>query len=113
MAEQSSVLTDRLAGWKAVAGLARMFPGGLPVRIPVTLVRDSGEREQTSLEYGTQREVVFVASMGLECDETLTLQCADGAFTVRAEVVALQMAGGVTAVAARFKHPVPNWIVKS
>ncbi|HET7207654.1 MAG TPA: hypothetical protein VFI95_13840 [Terriglobales bacterium] len=99
-----------------VAGLAKFFPEASPVRIPVRLTRLGSAQpvvESTVIEFGTSREVLFATSSSLEFADRLRLQTPDGSLDVEACVVAVQYHEGHTAVAARFSHPVPNWIVKS
>jgi hypothetical protein len=100
-----------------VQRLARFFPGVVQVRIPVNICRipeDSGssEQEQTIIEFGTRREVLFACSVPLEFEERITLCNADGSLRTEASVVAVQIAEGKTAVAARFAGEVPNWIIQ-
>ncbi len=100
-----------------VARLARFFPDGTPVRIPVrvTGVSETGESgsEQTVIEYGTPREVLFASRLPLEFAGRLRLENSDGSLRVEASVVAVQVHDGNTAVAARFTGEVSNWIVKA
>ena len=87
------------------------------MRIPIRLTRMAGETstlsESTVIEYGTPREVLFASSLPLEFADKLRLRNSDGTLDAEACVVALQYNAGRTAVAARFTHAVPNWIVKS
>jgi hypothetical protein len=106
-----------------VADLARFFPEATPVKIPVQLTRKSGTHEghaselgsaeSTVIEFGTQREVLFVCTTPLEFADVLRLRNADGSLDTEASVVALQYRPDATVVAARFLTSVPNWIVKS
>ena len=110
-----------------VASLARFFPEATPVRIPVHVVRtlginqngpnqpslSDGLDESTVIEFGTPREVLFACCMPLEFDDMVRLRTTDGSLDVEASVVAVQYHPGQTIIAARFKTPVPNWIVKS
>jgi hypothetical protein len=99
-----------------VSQLAKFFPDSAPVRIPVRLTfAGSGGplSEQTVIEFGTPREVLFVSSLPLEFADKLRLENADGSLEADASVVALQYHNGRTAVAARFTREVRNWIVKS
>jgi hypothetical protein len=108
-----------------VADLARFFPEATPVRIPVQLTRKSGTHEEqpqpgnlglaesTVIEFGTQREVLFVCTTPLEFADVLRLRNSDGSLDTEASVVALQYRPDATVVAARFLTSVPNWIVKS
>lgn len=97
----------------AVARLAQFFPQASPVRIPVR-VTDGGElSENTVIEFGTPREVLFACTLPLEFADELRLRNADGSLDTSAFVVAVQYHGGKTAVAARFAGEIANWIVKS
>ncbi len=86
------------------------------MRIPVTLTRVGRESgalsENTVIEFGTPREVLFASSVPLEFSETLRLQNSDSSLDAEASVVAVQYHNGRTAVAARFTREVANWIVK-
>lgn len=101
--------------------LAQFFPDATPVRIPVKITRMdacgmelplTASTEQTVIEYGTAREVIFALHMPLEFASQLRVANADGSLDEEASVVALQLNDGSTAVAARFAHEVSNWIVK-
>ena len=100
-----------------VGRLAKFFPEATPVRIPIKLTRTGCETgtptENTIIEFGTPREVLFVSNIPLEFSEILRLQNRDSSLDAEATVVAVQYHDGQTAVAARFTHEVPNWIVKS
>jgi hypothetical protein len=116
---QSGIATAREGS--TVAGLARFFPEATQMRIPVHLARalDSSDatsanfQESTVIEFGTAREVLFSCKTPLEFDDVVRLRTSDGALDVEASVVAVQYHPGQTVIAARFKHSVPNWIVKS
>jgi hypothetical protein len=105
----------------AVAGLARFFPEATPVRMPVQLARllPDGDAaaahftESIVIEFGTPREVLFECNTPLEFADELRLRNSDGSLDVTVTVVAVQYQPGKTAIAARFTHDVPNWIVKS
>jgi hypothetical protein len=92
--------------------LAQFFPGATPVRLPVRVIHEAGESEQTLIEYGTSQEVLFASGLPLEFGERVRVRNADGSLDAEAFVVALQFQSGHTAVAARFAHEVSNWIVK-
>src|SRR5438309_2560221 len=70
---QEATATARTSN-STVAGLARFFPEATPVRIPVQFVRTGVETssspssfsENTVIEFGTSREVLFACSMPLE-----------------------------------------------
>lgn len=100
-----------------VQRLARFFPGIVRVRIPVRVCRireisGSSDQEQTVIEFGTKREVLFACSAPLEFEERITLRNSDGSLETEASVVAVQFGEGKTAVAARFAGDVPNWIIR-
>lgn len=106
--------TGRAPRETSVARLAKFFPNVTPVRIPVKLTRVAGQgTEETVIEFGTPREVLFASTLPLEFADVLRLENADGSLTAEASVVALQYHGAGTAVAARFTGNVANWIVKS
>lgn len=98
-----------------ISRLAKFFPDATPVRIPVRVTgMDSGEQgtEQTVIEYGTPREVLFMSRLPFEFAGRLRLENSDGSLCAEAAVVAVQVQEGRTAVAARFSAEVANWIVK-
>jgi hypothetical protein len=108
-----------------VARLAKFFPEGTPVRIPIRLSRtaspgDGSARENQSvflqntvIEFGTPREVLFVVDHPLEFADRVLLESNDGSLYAEASVVAVQYHTQRTVVAARFLKDIPNWIVKS
>jgi len=104
-----------------VSRLAKFFPQATPVRIPIRLSRtaDSGEGnehtflQETVIEFGTPREVLFALDRPLEFADRVLLESKDGALRAEASVVAVQYHPERTVVAARFLKDVPNWIVKS
>ena len=109
----SQATTSGAAGPSIVGQLARFFPEATPVRIPVKLTRLAADNsENTVIEFGTAREVLFAAVTPLEFADTLRVQNSDGSLDAEAAVVAVQYHNGQTAVAARFTHAVANWIVK-
>jgi hypothetical protein len=123
--------------------LARFFPDATPVRIPVKLSRTLGEGkhgngngngqgrngnhqsdaasrqseqvffQNTVIEFGTPREVLFVVNRPLEFADRVLVESNDGFLRAEAYVVAVQYHTERTAVAVRFLNDVPNWIVKS
>lgn len=100
----------------AAAKLAKFFPTASAVRIPVHLTRLEGVDpvgEETVIEFGTAREVLFACTSRLEFADRLRLQNADASFDVEVQVVAVQYHDGQTAVAARFSRELCNWIIKS
>jgi hypothetical protein len=118
-----------------VSRLARFFPEATPVRIPIKLSRISnngyskgqgnGYRpvsasesddtflQDTVIEYGTPREVLFVLDHPLEFADRVLVESSDGTLHAEASVVAVQYHPERTVVAVRFLKHVPNWIVKS
>jgi hypothetical protein len=105
----------RRAGENPVEKLAKFFPTACPLRMAVRLTRSAGEKlsvENTVIEFGTAREVLFACSQPLEFADLIRLQNSDGSLDVEASVVAVQYHNGQTAVAARFTREVANWIVK-
>jgi hypothetical protein len=113
---QQATAQSRAAQTNTVADLARFFPEATPVRIPVQFTRTGGGpvvQENTVLEFGTCREVLFACATPLEFADILRLRNSDGSLDTEASVVAVQYHPGSTIVAARFLNAVPNWIVKS
>lgn len=100
-----------------VAKLAQFFPEAMRVRIPVRVSRarenPATVAENTVIEFGTPREVLFASSLPLDFEDRIHLENADGSLSVEAEVVAMQLHHGKTAVAARFSRSVTNWIIKT
>jgi hypothetical protein len=108
-----------------VGRLARFFPDATPVRIPIKLSRthgngngDGGPHEnvffqETVIEFGTPREVLFVTARPLEFADRVLIESNDGSLHAEASVVAVQYHPERTVVAVRFLKNVPNWIVKS
>jgi hypothetical protein len=125
--------TVRARESEAVSRLARFFPEATPVRIPIKLSRttdhsngngngngDASAHESetvffqdTVIEFGTPREVLFVVNHPLEFADRVLVESNDGSLHAEASVVAVQYHPDRTVVAARFLQPVPNWIVKS
>jgi hypothetical protein len=121
---QQATAPARAAQTSLVADLARFFPDAAPVRIPIHFTRSgspggesqsvlSGIQENTVIEFGTPREVLFACVTPLEFGDILHLCNSDGSLDAEASVVAVQYHPGATVVAARFLKSVPNWIVKS
>jgi hypothetical protein len=114
-----------------VGRLARFFPEATPVRIPIKLSRvhtngnGNGNRDvsahenedvflqDTVIEFGTPREVLFMVDHPLEFADRVLVESNDGSLHAEASVVAVQYHPERTVVAVRFLKPVPNWIVKS
>ena len=125
--------TARALAPDVVSRLARFFPEATPVRIPIKLSRSNGngnangngngdasahENEKvflqnTIIEFGTPREVLFVVDRPLEFADRVLVESNDGSLRAEASVVAVQYHPERTAVAVRFLKHVPNWIVKS
>src|SRR5271155_1390713 len=107
-----TVLTDQ----SCVEKLAQLFPSVSPVRIPVRVATVvAGRRrlqEQTVIEFGTAREVLFASTLPLEFEDQVRLVNSDGSLDARAAVVAVRYHGGRKAVAVRFVGEVGNWIIK-
>lgn len=107
-----------------VGRLAEFFPSAVPVRIPVQVFKldskldnkiDStaaSAAEQTVIEFGTPGEVIFASGLPLDFEDTVRMKNFDGSFDVSAEIIAMQLDRGKTAVAARFLNDVTNWIIK-
>jgi hypothetical protein len=107
-----------VADQTCVEKLAHLFPSVSPVRIPVRLstvaVNGRGRlEEQTVIEFGTAREVLFSSTLPLEFEDQVRLENSDGSLDTRATVVAVRYHGGRKAVAVRFVGEVGNWIIKS
>ena len=114
-----------------VSRLARFFPEATPVRIPVRLSRAAGNGigtagnvgsgrenaggfiQDTVIEFGTPREVLFMVKRPLEFADQVVIESKDGSLHAEASVVAVQYHPEQTVVAVRFLKHVPNWIVKS
>ena len=98
-----------------VAKLAQFFPEAMPVRIPVRVSRVKGTSaavaENTVIEFGTAREVLFASVLPLDFEDRVHLENADGSLRIEAEIVAMQVHQGKTALAARFLNSVTNWII--
>ncbi|HXJ15943.1 MAG TPA: hypothetical protein VNM68_01960 [Candidatus Polarisedimenticolia bacterium] len=105
-----------LAQQTCVEKLAQLFPGASPVRIQVRVsTLAAGRRrlqEQTVIEFGTPREVLFSSNLPLEFEDRVRLVNSDGSLDARATVVAVRYHNGRKAVAARFVGEVGNWIIK-
>jgi hypothetical protein len=113
---KAATATARSGRENSISKLARFFPDATPVRIPVRLTRlanpGNAFSENTVIEFGTPREVLFASNLPLEFADMLRLQNSDGTLDTEACVVAVQYNGNRTVVAARFKQAVANWIVK-
>ena len=54
------------------------------------------------VQFGTPREVLFASGLALDFEDNICLENSDGSLNTQAEIVALQLYEGHTAVAARF-----------
>jgi hypothetical protein len=99
-----------------VERLAELFPSASPVRIPIRVITlGTGRRrlqEQTIIEFGTAKEVLFSSALPLEFEDHIRLLNSDGSLDTRAIIVAVRYHDGRKAVAARFASEVGNWIIK-
>lgn len=105
-------------GFSFVQRLAQFFPDAIPVRIPIHVsgktISGKPLSETTTIEFGTPREVIFGSHLPLEFADALRIENGDGSLSTEVNVVAIHyFDGNTTAVAARFKDDVPNWIVKA
>ena len=100
-----------------VAELARLFPGAVPVRIPVRVSKGDPAKimpvEQTVIEFGTPAEVLFVSGLPLDFEDVVRVRTSDGSLNVSAKIVAMRFYHGKMAFAARFLENVSNWIIKA
>jgi hypothetical protein len=122
MQKQHEIGAGRSQSSPGCAGrLAEFFPAAVPVRIPVLVIkietaaiesRTASAAEQTVIEFGTPGEVIFASGLPLDFEDTVRMKNFDGSFDVSAEIIALQLDRGKTAVAARFLEDVTNWIIK-
>lgn len=105
-----------IASWSAdgsfVARLAQFFPTATAVRIPVRVCTGTQLSEETVIEFGTPREVLFASALPLEFGDKLRLENPDGLLAADAAVVAVQFHDGKRAVAARFEGEVTHWIIR-
>lgn len=116
MAKQAFV-ASLSADESCVAKLARFFPEAVPVHIPVRVTRMGAKgtatpAENTIIQFGTPQEVLFASGLPLDFEDKIRVENSDGSLETEAEIVALQLHNGDTAVAARFLRDVTNWIIK-
>ena len=105
----------------SVSRLAEFFPNAIRIRIPVRVTAkgrggagfSATPSEETVIEFGTAREVLFVSTLPLEFDDTVRLKNPDGSFEAQGSVVAVQLGAQRSAVAVRFTGKVSNWIIQS
>lgn len=83
----------------------------IPVRV-MTLGPGRRIHEQTTIEFGTDQEVLFASTLPLEFEDHVRLLNSDGSLDARATIVAVRYHDGRKAVAARFFGQVSNWIIK-
>jgi hypothetical protein len=127
MQKQHGMGTNRAQDSPGCVGrLAEFFPAAVPVRIPVQVSKIGSSAiestaiestsvsaaEQTVIEFGTPGEVIFASGLPLDFEDTVRMKNFDGSFDVSAEIIAMQLEKGKTAVAARFLEDVTNWIIK-
>lgn len=115
LTEQTELASAR-TGQTCVEKLSHLFPNALAVRIPVKIEPlPIGRRrlhEQTVIEFGTAREVLFASNLPLEFEDRVRVVNSDGSLEAQATVVAVRYHNGSKAVAARFIDNVENWIIK-
>ncbi len=107
---------ERQEATECVAELARLFPGIVPVRIPVLIFKGDSARaaaEQTTIEFGTAEECLFVCGLPLEFDDLVQVKTADGTLDGTARIVAMRLHDDKMAFAARFLNDVTNWIARA
>jgi hypothetical protein len=101
---------------ECVAELARFFPGIVPVRIPVLILKGDSAKpaaEQTTIEFGTAEECLFVCGLPLEFEDLVQVRAADGTLDSIAKIVAMRLQDDKMAFAARFMGDVANWMMKA
>src|SRR5580658_3356779 len=100
--ERESRTESAVSGAQCIEKLAELFPGALHVRIPVRVTALGAGRkrlqEQTTIEFGTAREVLFASTLPLELEDHMRLANADGSLDARATVVAVRYHGGRKAI---------------
>jgi hypothetical protein len=113
---EAAVVAPAVLAQTCVEKLAQLFPTASPVRIPVRVMTLSTARrplqEHTTIEFGTEQEVLFSSKLPLEFEDGVRLVNSDGSLDARATVVAVRYHQGRKAVAARFVGEVGNWIIK-
>lgn len=116
MFSEATVVAPVGVSQTCVEKLAQLFPSASPVRIPVRVMTlSTGRRplqEQTTIEFGTEQEVLFSSGLPLEFEDGIRVVNSDGSLDARATVVAVRYHQGRKAVAARFVSEVGNWIIK-
>lgn len=113
---QQAGMASVAADQTCVEKLAQLFPGALPVRLPVRVMTVGTGRqrlqEKTVIEFGTSQEVLFASTLPIEFEDRVRVVNSDGSLDARAKVVAVRYHDGMKAVAARFVAQVENWIIK-
>ncbi|HEV8491752.1 MAG TPA: hypothetical protein VGR76_05750 [Candidatus Angelobacter sp.] len=66
--------------------------------------------EQTTIEFGTAEECLFVCGLPLEFEDLVQIRTADGTLSCTAKIVAMRLQDDKMAFAARFLSDVTNWI---
>ena len=116
MPHKDAVATPPNNRQTVAAGLAALFPQATAVRIPVRVTALRGQaarlQENTVIEFGTAREVLFASSLPLEFEDHVQIETSDRSLQAEAAVVAVQFHDGRKAIAARFLAEVSNWIIK-
>ena len=101
---------------ECVAELARLFPGIVPVRVPVLIFKGDSARaaaEQTTIEFGTAEECLFVCGLPLEFEDLVQVRTTDGTLNSAAKIVAMRLEDDKMAFAAQFLNDVTNWIARA
>jgi hypothetical protein len=101
---------------ECVAELARFFPGIVRVRIPVLIFKGASAKaaaEQTTIEFGTAEECLFVCDLSLDFEDIVHLRTTDGTLDCTAKIVAMRLQDDKMAFAARFLNGVANWIARA
>jgi hypothetical protein len=101
---------------ECVAELARFFPGIVPLRIPVLILKADSARavaEQTMIEFGTAEECLFVSGLSLDFEDLVHVTTTNGTLDCTAKIVAMRLQDDKMAFAARFLNDVANWIARA
>ncbi len=84
----------------------------VPVRVTRMDLHGATLEENTMIEFGTAAEILFSAVTPLEFGDSIHVENPEGLLDAEARVVAVQYHEGRTAVAARFKDTVRNWVIR-